>query len=198
MLQKTTAAAPARAASETTRPAAAAGSMGKIFLLVGVAILIFLGFSAYSVQRRSRVARSSRRSRTCTSRCCNAWMRTLCASIRWRSSIFRWWWRAIVTDHKAADLSSQGDGAFAEIEQTLSGQGSPGRALAFGPECYQTLATKTSSAFLNQTGGDMAALTGAMNKALATCGPTSRASARPVMTSSSRRWRARSTMPGYA
>ena len=171
MLQKTTAAAPnpARAATETTRPAAGANSMGKIFLLVGLAIVIFMAFSAYSVQKEIQGSAQLAAIKDLYFPV----LQRLDANIVRIDKMEELFIQVVVAGDrdmitKAADLSSQGDGAFAEISKLYPGKEAQVAHLRADLKDYQALATKTSAAFLDQTGGDMEALTGSMNKALAT------------------------------
>ena len=171
MLQKTTAAAstPARAANEVTRPAAGANSMGKIFLLVGLAIVIFMAFSAYSVQKEIQGSAQLAAIKDLYFPV----LQRLDANIVRIDKMEELYIQVVVAGDrdmitKAADLSSQGDGAFAEISKLYPGKEAQVAHLRADLKDYQVLATKTSTAFLDQTGGDMEALTGSMNKALAT------------------------------
>ena len=164
MLQKTTA-----AAGESTRPAAASNAMGKIFLLVGLAIVIFIGFSAYSVQKEIQGSAQLAAIKDLYFPV----LQRLDANIVRIDKMEELFIQVVVAGDrdmitKAADLSSQGDGAFAEISGLYPGKEAQVARLRADLKEYQSLATKTSSAFLDQTGGDMEALTGSMNKALAT------------------------------
>ena len=164
MLQKTTA-----AAGESTRPAAASNAMGKIFLLVGLAIVIFIGFSAYSVQKEIQGSAQLAAIKDLYFPV----LQRLDANIVRIDKMEELFIQVVVAGDrdmitKAADLSSQGDGAFAEISGLYPGKEAQVARLRADLKEYQALATKTSSAFLDQTGGDMEALTGSMNKALAT------------------------------
>jgi HPt (histidine-containing phosphotransfer) domain-containing protein len=68
---------------------------------------------------------------------------------------------------KAADLRAQTDEAFAQVGSLYHGRSAEITRLRTGLKQYQELATKASLAFLDQTGGDMQALAGDMNKSLA-------------------------------
>ena len=173
MLQKTTAAAdtplPARAATEAGRPAGSSNSMGKIFLLVGLAILIFMAFSAYSVRKEIQGSAQLAAIKDLYFPV----LQRLDANIVRIDKMEELYIQVVVAGDrdliaKAADLSSQGDNAFAEISQLYPGKDTEVARLRSDLKSYQGLATKTSTAFLDQTGGDMEALTGSMNKALAT------------------------------
>jgi len=167
MLQKT------NAAPETQNKAAAkpagAGSMGKIFLLVGLAIVIFMAFSAYSVRKEIQGSAQLAAIKDLYFPV----LQRLDANIVRIDKMEELYIQVVVAGDrdmiaKAADLSAQGDKAFAEISGLYPGKEAPVEHLRADLKAYQQLATKTSSAFLDQTGGDMEALTGSMNKALET------------------------------
>ena len=163
MLQKTNAAAEAQAAKP-----AGAGSMGKIFLLVGLAIVIFMAFSAYSVRKEMQGSAQLAAIKDLYFPV----LQRLDANIVRIDKMEELYIQVVVAGDrdmiaKAADLSAQGDKAFAEISSLYPGKETQVAHLRADLKEYQQLATKTSSAFLDQTGGDMEALTGSMNKALA-------------------------------
>lgn len=172
MLQKTTDAAdttPAPAAPRAARPAAGSNSMGKIFLLVGLAIVIFMAFSAYSVRKEIQGSAQLAAIKDLYFPV----LQRLDANIVRIDKMEELFIQVVVAGDrdmisKAADLSSQGDNAFAEISRLYPGKEAQVARLRVDLKSYQGLATKTSIAFLDQTGGDMEALTGSMNKALAT------------------------------
>jgi HPt (histidine-containing phosphotransfer) domain-containing protein len=166
MLQKTDTIPDAKGAA-ASKPAGA-GSMGKIFLLVGLAIVIFMAFSAYSVKKEIQGSAQLAAIKDLYFPV----LQRLDANIVRIDKMEELYIQVVVAGDrdmisKAADLSSQGDQAFAEISQLYPGKEGQVAHLRTDLKAYQELATKTSSAFLDQTGGDMEALTGSMNKALA-------------------------------
>ena len=166
MLQKTNA-APETQNKAAGKPAGA-GSMGKIFLLVGLAIVIFMAFSAYSVRKEMQGSAQLAAIKDLYFPV----LQRLDANIVRIDKMEELYIQVVVAGDrdmiaKAADLSAQGDKAFAEISSLYPGKEAQVAHLRADLKEYQQLATKTSSAFLDQTGGDMEALTGSMNKALA-------------------------------
>src|SRR5271163_2677692 len=164
MLQKTRAEAPVGKAGSGQKPA----SMGKIFLLVGVAIAVFMAFTAYSVQKEIQGSAQL----SAIKDLYFPVLQRLDANIVRTDKIEELYIQVVVAGDrdmlaKAAELGAQADHAFAEIPALY-----PGSAAAIGKlrsdlKKYQELATQTSVAFLDQSNADMASLTASMNGALA-------------------------------
>lgn len=142
-------------------------SMGKVFLLVGVAILIFMAFSAYSVQKEIQGSKQL----AAIKELYFPVLQRLDADIVRIDKMEELYIQVVVAGDrdmitKAAELSAQADKAFAEVGSLYPGRDAEVSRLRAGLKRYQELATKASTAFLDQTGGDMEALTGGMNAAL--------------------------------
>ena len=116
MLQKTNATPDAKGA--TAGKPGGASSMGKIFLLVGMAIVIFMAFSAYSVQKEIQGSAQLAAIKDLYFPV----LQRLDANIVRIDKMEELFIQVVVAGDrdmitKAADLSSQGDKAFAEISQ---------------------------------------------------------------------------------
>ena len=172
MLQKTTAAhgdfaasaPPAQKSHAPKKP----NAMGKVFLLVGVAIVVFMAFSAYSVRKEIQGSAQL----TAIKELYFPVLQRLDANIVRIDKMEELYIQVVVAGdrdmiEKASDLSKQADKAFAEINTLYHGREAEIARLRADLKRYQELATKASLAFLDQTGGDMESLTGSMNKSLA-------------------------------
>jgi HPt (histidine-containing phosphotransfer) domain-containing protein len=173
MLQTTTAAYGdfgtfAPAAAQKSQAPKKTNAMGKVFLLVGVAIVIFMAFSVYSVTKEIQGSAQL----TAIKDLYFPVLQRLDANIVRIDKMEELYIQVVVAGDrdmiaKAADLGTQTDGAFAQLNSMYHGRGAEIARMRAGLKQYQALATKASIAFLDQTGGDVAALADAMNKSLA-------------------------------
>jgi hypothetical protein len=173
MLQTTTAAlgdftAFTPAAAQKSPAAKKTNAMGKVFLLVGVAILVFMAFTAYSVTKEIQGSAQLAAIKDLYFPV----LQRLDANIVRIDKMEEFYIQVVVAGDrdmipKAADLGAQADGAFAQIDSLYHGRGADIARLHAGLKQYQELATKASLAFLDQTGGDVESLAGGMNKSLA-------------------------------
>ena len=155
------------AARKADLPRKASG-LGRVFMLVGVAIAVFLAFTAYTVtkeiQGRAQLAAIKDRYFPVLQR--------LDADIVRVDKMEETYIQVVVAGDrdliaKAGDLGAQADTAFGEINSLYPGRSDDVARLRAELKQYQNLATKASAAFLDQAQGDVAAaLTDEMNKAL--------------------------------
>jgi HPt (histidine-containing phosphotransfer) domain-containing protein len=148
------------------RPAAPT-SMGKIFLLVGVAIVVFMAFTVYSVQKEVEGSAQL----AAIKELYFPVLQRLDANIVRIDKVEETYIQVVVAGDKdsidkAAQLGRQADEAFAEIARLYPGRAAAAAGLREQLQHYQALATKTSLAFLAQSTEDMTPLTTAMNAAL--------------------------------
>jgi HPt (histidine-containing phosphotransfer) domain-containing protein len=142
-------------------------SMGKIFLLVGVAIVVFMAFTVYSVQKEVQ----SSAQLAAIKDLYFPVLQRLDANIVRIDKIEETYIQVVIAGDKdaidkAAQLGAQTDRAFAEIAALYPQRMAETGKLRAQLQQYQTLATKTSLAFLAQSSDDMTPLTAAMNQAL--------------------------------
>jgi HPt (histidine-containing phosphotransfer) domain-containing protein len=166
MLQKTNAAPESQ--NKTAGQSGNSNSMGKIFLLVGLAIVIFMAFSAYSVRKEIQGSTQL----AAIKELYFPVLQRLDANIVRIDKMEELYIQVVVAGDRdmiarAAELGTQADKALAEVSKLYPGKEAQVEHLRADLKLYQQLAAKTSSAFLDQTGGDVEALTGSMNKALA-------------------------------
>lgn len=145
-----------------------AGAMGKVFLLVGVAILVFMAFSAYSVRKEIQGSAQLAAIKDLYFPV----LQRLDANIVRIDKIEDLYIQVVVAGDrdmitKAADLGEEADHAFMQINTLYHGREADIARLRAGLKEYQGLAGKASLAFLDQTAGDMESLTASMNKSLA-------------------------------
>jgi HPt (histidine-containing phosphotransfer) domain-containing protein len=147
---------------------AAATSMGKIFLLVGVAIVVFMAFTVYSVQKEVQGSAQLAAIKDLYFPV----LQRLDANIVRIDKVEETYIQVVVAGDKdsidkAAQLGQQADQAFAEIAKLYRDRAGQTVKLRAQLKEYQALATKTSLAFLAQSTEDMTPLTTGMNAALA-------------------------------
>ena len=146
-----------------------AGGLGRVFMLVGVAIAVFLAFTAYTVTKEIQ----GRAQLAAIKDLYFPVLQRLDANIVRVDKMEETYIQVVVAGDrdliaKAGDLGTQADGAFAEIDSLYPGRSGDIGRLRAGLKQYQALAAKTSTAFLDQAQGDAAAsLSDEMNKALA-------------------------------
>jgi HPt (histidine-containing phosphotransfer) domain-containing protein len=156
------------AGAAATRPQNSASSMRKIFFIVGLAIAIFLAFTAYSVQKELQ----GRAQLAAIKELYFPVLQRLDADIVRLDKMEELYIQVVVAGDrdslgKATDLAAQADQALGEIGKLY-----PARALEVAKhraslKNYRDLATKAATAFLDQSVSDPAALTTGMNQALA-------------------------------
>ena len=161
-------AAHAAAAAEKVHVPKKNNAMRRVFMLVGVAIAVFLAFTAYTVTKEIQ----GRAQLAAIKDLYFPVLQRLDADIVRIDKMEEIYIQVVVAGDrdlitKAADLSTQTDTALAQIDSLYPGKSQDIARLRAGLKRYQALATKASNAFLNQTDGDMAALASDMNQALA-------------------------------
>jgi HPt (histidine-containing phosphotransfer) domain-containing protein len=149
------------------RPAAPT-SMGKIFLLVGVAIVVFMAFTVYSVQKEVQGSAQLAAIKDLYFPV----LQRLDANIVRIDKIEETYIQVVVAGDKdsidkATQLGQQADQAFAEMAKLYRERAAETARLREQLKQYQALATQTSLAFLAQSTEDMTPLTTGMNAALA-------------------------------
>jgi two-component system chemotaxis sensor kinase CheA len=146
-------------------------SMRKIFLLVGVAIIVFMAFSAYSVRKE---VQGSAQLATIKDTYFPLLQR-LDANIVRLDKIEELYVQVVLTGDrdtiaKATDVGVEADQAFAEIAKLYPVQGQLVAQLRSDLRTYQELATRTSLAYLSQDKATAAPMAAKMNQALAEVG----------------------------
>ena len=147
---------------------APATSMGKIFLIVGVAIVVFMAFTVYSVKKEVQ----SSAQLAAIKDLYFPVLQRLDANIVRIDKVEETYIQVVIAGDKdsidkAAQIGQQADQAFAEIAKLYKERAPETVKLREQLKQYQALATKTSLAFLAQSTEDMTPLTTGMNKALA-------------------------------
>ena len=158
----------APATAENVHAEKKTNALGRVFMLVGVAIAVFLVFTAYTVTKEIQ----GRAQLAAIKDLYFPVLQRLDADIVRIDKMEELYIQVVVAGDrdlidKAADLAKQTDTALAQIDLLYHGRGQDIAHLRAGLNRYQVLATKASNAFLNQTDGDMAAAATDMNKALA-------------------------------
>ena len=143
-------------------------AMRRVFTLVGVAIAVFLAFTAYTVTKEIQ----GRAQLAAIKDLYFPVLQRLDADIVRIDKMEEIYIQVVVAGDrdlitKATDLSTQTDTALAQIDSLYPGKSQDIARLRAQLKRYQVLATKASNAFLNQTDGDMAAMAADMNQALA-------------------------------
>lgn len=143
-------------------------AMRRVFMLVGVAIVVFLAFTAYTVTKEIQ----GRAQLAAIKDLYFPVLQRLDADIVRIDKMEELYIQVVVAGDrdlidKAADLAKQTDDALQQIDRLYHGRSQDIARLRAGLSRYQALAAKASTAFLNQTDGDMAASAADMNKALA-------------------------------
>jgi HPt (histidine-containing phosphotransfer) domain-containing protein len=143
-------------------------SMRTIFLLVGVAIVVFMAFTIYSVHKEVQGSAQLAAIKDLYFPV----LQRLDANIVRIDKMEELYIQVVIAGDrdsigKAGELGKQADQAFEEIAAVYP-QGAPDAAkLRSGLKQYEVMATKTSLAFLDQSVADMTPLTSGMNGALA-------------------------------
>ncbi|MGO9991089.1 MAG: Hpt domain-containing protein [Steroidobacteraceae bacterium] len=157
----------AHAAVATPQSREKPNSMGKIFLIVGAAIVVFMAFTAYSVHK----AIQGRAQLAAIKDLYFPVLQRLDANIVRIDKLEEMYIQVVVAGDrdmidKAKDLGAQADHAFDEIATLYPGREAVIITLRSDLKQYQGLATKVSLAFLDQSGADVAPMTASMNQAL--------------------------------
>jgi HPt (histidine-containing phosphotransfer) domain-containing protein len=144
------------------------GAMRKIFLVVGLAIAIFLAFTAYSVRKDIQ----GRAELAAIKDLYFPVLQRLDADIVRLDKMEELYIQVVVAGdrdslEKATELSGQADQALEEVAKLYPLRTVEVAKLRKSLQSYQTLATKAATAFLDQSVADPAPLTTAMNEALA-------------------------------
>jgi len=161
---------PAPEANVGTRQAAPeAHSMGKIFLIVGIAIVVFMAFSAYSVKK----AVQGNAQLAAIKDLYFPVLQRLDANIVRVDKLEETYIQVVIAGdrdllEKAAALGKETDRTFAEITTLYPGSATEATigTLRTRLAQYQDLATKVSVAFLDQSSVDAAPMTASMNATL--------------------------------
>ena len=156
--------APAQVARAGDKPA----SMRKIFLLVGLAILIFMAFTTYSVQKEIQGSAQLAAIKDMYF----PLLQRLDANIVRLDKIQELYIQVVITGDrdsitKASELGTQADQAFGEVATLYPGHEKAIGQLRSDLRGYQVLATNASLAYLNQDRAAAAPMAAKMNRALA-------------------------------
>ena len=148
-------------------PRADSQSITKVFALVGVAIVVFMAFSAYSIRKELQSTAQLAAIRDLYFPV----LQRLDADIVRVDKMEELYIQVVVAGDrdligKAAEMGGQADQAFDEVAKLYPGRDATVAALRTQLKKYQQLAATASSAFLDQS-GDPAALAANMNAALA-------------------------------
>jgi HPt (histidine-containing phosphotransfer) domain-containing protein len=143
-------------------------SMGKIFLIVGIAIVVFMAFTAYSVHK----AVEGSAQLAAIKDLYFPVLQRLDANVVRIDKIEELYIQVVVAGDrdmlgKAKELGTETDKAFAEILTLYPGRETVIGRLRAELKEYQSQATQVSVGFLDQSTADMAPLTARMNDALA-------------------------------
>jgi HPt (histidine-containing phosphotransfer) domain-containing protein len=143
--------------------------MRKIFVMVGIAIVVFMAFTGYSVEK---AVQGSAQLAAIKDLYFPVLLRLDANTVRTDKMEETYIQVVIAGDKdmigKATELAAQADAAFAEVAALYPGREAIVTTLRSDLKQYQELATKASLAFLDaSSGGDPAAMTAGMNDALA-------------------------------
>jgi len=154
---------------QTRQTAPNANSMGKIFLIVGVAIVVFMAFSAYSVKK----AMQGNMQLAAIKDLYFPVLQRLDANIVRVDKLEETYIEVVIAGDraildKAAALGKDTDLAFKEIAALYPGHETQTSIATLRADLkqYQDLATKGSIAFLNQSSEDATPMTARMNETL--------------------------------
>ena len=142
-------------------------ALARVFLLVGVAIAVFLAFTAYTVTKEIQ----GRAQLAAIKDIYFPVLQRIDADIVRIDKMEELYIQVVVAGdrdliEKAAGLAAQADQALAQIDQVYRGRSQDVARLRAGLNRYQVAAAKASNAFLSQTDADMAAAAADMNQAL--------------------------------
>jgi HPt (histidine-containing phosphotransfer) domain-containing protein len=156
-------------AAPTPRSGQKANSMGKIFLIVGIAIVVFMAFTAYSVHKAIQGSAQL----TAIKDLYFPVLQRLDANIVRIDKLEEMYIQVVIAGDrdmigKATELGDQADQAFGEITTLYPGRQTVITTLRSDLKQYQNVAAKVSLAFLDQSGADVAPMTASMNLALST------------------------------
>ena len=157
-----------KAPVQSVRSTAEAGSMRRIFLLVGLAILIFMAFTAYSVRKEMQGSAQLAAIKDMYF----PLLQRLDANIVRLDKVQELYIQVVITGDrdsiaKASQLGAQADQAFEEAAALYPGHEQPIGQLRSDLRDYQVLATNASLAYLNQDRAAAAPMAAKMNRALA-------------------------------
>ena len=142
-------------------------ALARVFLLVGVAIAVFLAFTAYTVTKEIQ----GRAQLAAIKDIYFPVLQRIDADIVRIDKMEELYIQVVVAGDrdlidKAAGLAAQADQALTQIDQVYRGRSQDVARLRAGLNRYQVTAAKASNAFLSQADADMAASAADMNKAL--------------------------------
>lgn len=153
--------------AKRSRPANSSGSMRSVLLLVGVAIVIFMASTAYSVHKQVRgSAQLSAIKETYF-----PVLQTLDANIVRIDKLQELYIQVVVAGQrelltKATELTTETDQAFADVNRMYPSHEADIEKLRTDLKTYQDLATKVSVALLDQSQEDISPMSGGMTVAL--------------------------------
>jgi signal transduction histidine kinase len=153
------------------RPQGSPNPMLRVFLLVAVAIVIFMAFTAYSVHQEIQ----GRAQLAAIKDMYFPLLQRLDANVVRLDKIQQLYIQVAITGDRdsitsASELGTQADQAFAEMVALYPGHDQTIAQLRFDLRTYQELATKASIAYLNQERAAAAPMAASMNRALANIG----------------------------
>ena len=166
-VDSTLAGSDAAVAARPGKTSSSSGSMRKIFVIVGLAIVIFLAFTAYSVQKELQ----GHEQLAAIKDLYFPVLQRLDADVVRLDKMEELYIQVVVAGDrdslsKATELSGEADQALADVAKLYPARREDVAKLRRSLKTYQELATKAATAFLNQSVNDPAPLTTAMNKAL--------------------------------
>ena len=158
----------APATAEKTRAPRKPNALARVFLLVGVAIAVFLAFTAYTVTKEVQ----GRAQLAAIKEVYFPVLQRVDADIVRIDKMEELYIQVVVAGDrdligKAADLAKQADEALAQIDPLYSVRHQDIERLRAGLNHYQASAAKASNAFLTQADADMTSSAADMNQALA-------------------------------
>jgi len=158
------------AKAQARQPTPKANSMGRIFLIVGIAIVVFMAFSAYSVKK----AVQGNAQLTAIKDLYFPVLQRLDANIVRVDKLEETYIQVVIAGdrdmlEKAAALGKETDQSFSEITTLYPGHDTQATIATLRTNLaqYQDLATKVSIAFLAQSSEDATPMTTRMNETLA-------------------------------
>ena len=161
-------AAPAPATADKSRATRKPDALARVFLLVGVAIAVFLAFTAYTVTKEIQ----GRAQLAAIKEVYFPVLQRIDADIVRIDKMEELYIQVVVAGDrdlidKAAGLAKQADEALTQIDLLYPARRQDVTRLRTGLNRYQVSAAKASNAFLNQADADMTSSAADMNEALA-------------------------------
>ena len=153
--------------AKPTRPASSSGSMRSVLLLVGVAIVIFMASTAYSVHKQVRGSAQL----AAIKETYFPVLQTLDANIVRIDKLQELYIQVVVAGQrelltKTSDLATEADQAFADVNRLYPSHEADIEKLRTDLKTYQDFANKVSIALLDQSQEDISPMSTSMTAAL--------------------------------